>query len=523
MIILAAIFIIFLVSFVILGLNRLDIRPGYFWFLAVGSSLTAWVLVLLSRPIEPVIIKLMDWESSTLFFSSPGLLVDGYSWPFAVAIITLLASVLLTDVARVRDIEPVAWGADLAIAGSGLLAVLASNPLTLLLSWAIIDLVETYILLTQVSGSEQRERVVVSFSVRVVGMLLVISAIIRTQVMGMVLEFSDIPPEVSGYLILAAGLRLGVLPPYQPFLQELPLRRGLGTIVRLVPATTSLVLLTRVATVGASPEWELGLTISTALALIFGGIAWILSRDELDGRPYWIFGMSSFSVMAAVRALPFVSQAWGLGLILTGGLLFLYSARSRRYLWLPALGLVSVSGIPFTPTWRGASLFAGLNLFTSMIFALGFTFLLLGYFRHMIRMDETGDEIQSWVRLIYPFGLVILLATHFGLAWELKWLFPTQLGLLSVEWWLGVLMISLAAALLFLHQRGYIHLPTENKLFRGVFSLGWLYRMLWWVYQSTSRLVAYLANLMEGEGGVFWAALIMILLVTVILQRSRGG
>jgi hypothetical protein len=84
-------------------------------------------------------------------------------------------------------------------------------------------------------------------------------------------------------------------------------------------------------------------------------------------------------------------------------------------------------------------------------------------------------------------------------------------------------MIILAAALLFLHQRGYLHLPTENKLFRGVFSLGWLYRMLWWVYQSTSRLVAYLANLMEGEGGVFWAALIMILLVTVILQRSRGG
>ena len=251
MIILAAISILFLVSFIIFGLNRLNLKPGYFWFLAVGAGLSAWVLVLISRASGPVYINLMAWESNTLFLASPRLLSDVYSWPFAVAITTLLVAVLLTDIARVPDIGPTSWGFELVLAGSGLLAVLAANPLTLLLAWAIIDLAETYTLLTQVTDSNQRERVVVSFSVRVVGMLLVISAIIRAQIMGVALEFSEIPPEVSGYLILAAGLRLGVFPPHQPCLQEPPLRRGLGTMVRLVPVAASLVLITRVAAVGA--------------------------------------------------------------------------------------------------------------------------------------------------------------------------------------------------------------------------------------------------------------------------------
>jgi hypothetical protein len=504
MMILAAIFILSLMSVVILGLNRLKIRPGYFWFTSVGGSLIALFLVVLSRPIDPVYIELLSWESSALFLSSPGLLLDNYSWPYAVAVVVLLISVLLTDVARSGDIDPAAWSADLAISSAGLLAVLASNPLTLLLSWAIIDLAETIIMLTQVTGSKERERVVVSFSVRVVGMLLVVSAIVRTQVLGRVLEFSSIPPQVSGYLILGAGLRLGVLPPHQPFLQDPPLRRGLGTLVSLIPVTASLLLLTRVATVGASPTWDFSLMSLTALALLIGGIAWLISRDELDGRPFWIFGMSSLSVLAAVRGLPFVSQAWGLGLIFSGGLLFLYSARNRRTLWLPALGLVAVSGIP-------------------IIFLLGFTFLLLGYYRHMVRKDGDGEEIQNWSLIIYPLGLVIIPLTHIFLAWDQRWLLPSQFGSLSIEWWRGFLVLILGAALTFLHQRGFIRMPIENNILSKIFTFGWFYQILWWVYRSTSRFVAYMSNLLEGEGGVLWAVLIIILMVMFILQRSGGG
>jgi hypothetical protein len=523
MMILAAISILFLVSFTILGLNRFNLRPGYFWFLASGATITAWVLILISWSPEPVYYPLMNWGKSTLFFASPGFLLDGYSWPFAVVITTLLTAVMLTDAARVWDIRPSIWGADLAIAGAGLLSVFAANPLTLLLAWATIDLTETSTLLSQLTSSDQREQVVVSFSARIVGILLVIAAIIRSHTLGVNLVSWDVPAAVSGYLILAAGLRLGVLPPHQPFLQEPPLRRGLGTMVRLVPVAASLVLLTRVAEAGSSAEWALGLTIASALALVYGGAGWLFARNELDGRPFWIFGMSSLAVVGAVRGLPSVSQAWGLGNLIAGGLIFLYSTRRPRYLWLPALSLLTISGLPFTPLWRGFSLFKDWNLVFSMVFSLGIAFLLLGYFRHSFSVIGSGDEIESWARVLYPVGLAVLPLVFWGVAWSLSWFHLAQLGHLTVEWWLGAILLCLVSGIWYLLYRGPVRLTLDLSRLQRIFTLRWLYRILWGIYRPTSKLVIYLAGLMEGQGGVFWAVLILILLVTVIVQRSIGG
>jgi hypothetical protein len=141
--ILAAILILFIVSFAVIALQRFDLRPGYFWFLAVGGSLIAWFLIVFSYSSEPIVIPLLGWEASRLFLASPALLLDSYSWPFAVAIMTLLTSVLLTDVARVQEIEPVTWATNLGMTAIGLLAVLSANPVTLLMAWAILDLAET--------------------------------------------------------------------------------------------------------------------------------------------------------------------------------------------------------------------------------------------------------------------------------------------------------------------------------------------------------------------------------------------
>jgi hypothetical protein len=275
--------------------------------------------------------------------------------------------------------------------------------------------------------------------------------------------------------------------------------------------------------VGASNTWETGLIISSTLALIYGGLGWLFSRNELDGRPFWIFGMSSLAVAGAVRALPFVSQAWGLALLISGGILFLFSTRRLRYIWLPALGLFSISGLPFTPLWRGMSLFVGWNLVYSILFSMGISFLILGYFRHSFRVIDSGDEIESWARILYPVGLVLLPTIYIGLAWFLKWFHPSQMGLQSVVWWLGALISILVSVTWYLIIRRTDVTSPDNEFLRLSFSLRWLYRVFWGIYRSTSRLATYLSDLMEGEGGIFWTVLIMILLVTVIVQRSGGG
>jgi hypothetical protein len=520
MIILAAISLLFLVSLAVAGLNRYSLRPGYFWFLTTGTALVVWLLIITALPKEPVVIPLMDWARSVLFRTSPGFLLDETSWAYAVAITTLLIAVLLTDSARVWDIQPAAWGADLAIAAAGLLAVFAANPVSLLYGWAVIDLAEVFALLNQLTQEDQRERVVVSFSVRIVGMLLVISGILRAQTMGIPLDFTNIPAEVSGYLILAAGLRLGVLPPHQPFLKEPPLRRGLGTMVRLVPVAASMILLTRVAAKGANPDWELILIISSALALLYGGVGWLFAPNELDGRPFWVFGISSLAVGAAIRGLTLVSLVWGMAAIICGGFLFLYSTRRPRYLWLPALALLTASGLPFTPLWDGLTLFASWDLTFIIVFGLGFILVILGYLRHSFRVIELGDEIESWARILYPVGLAALPLSFHGIAWILGWY---RMGPRSVEWWLGSLTGSVIGVIWYLNRRGILRRPRAYEIFRSLYSFGWLYKIFWQVYRATSKLIGYIAALLEGQGGFFWAVLVMILLVVVIVQQVTGG
>jgi hypothetical protein len=521
--ILAAIFSLITGSMILAGMNFWRVKAGYQWFLAISIALTSWVLLISSYTPFPRIIPLMSWESGKLFSSSPTLLLDEYSWGFGVAIVTIFLGILLTDIARVREINPNTWAAGMALAGAGLLAIFSGNPLTLLFGWAIIDIAETTALLRQVSDSSHRERVVVAFSIKVVGILIVVSAMIRSSSIVEALSFMDIPSEIGGYLILAAGLRLGVLPPYQLFLKEPPLRRGYGTLVRLVPVAASLILLARVASVGAPPLWEPYVLVIAALAGLYGAFSWISAEDELAGRPFWILGMAAFAVASATRGDPSASKIWGLGLLYSGSVLFLYSARNKWFSVFPLLGWLGFSALPFSPTWHGLGLFSGWNLALSGVFILTQALMVWGYVRYVFREGYHQDEIERWGWIIYPIGLGMIVLTHFGMGIFLGETSPPEGPVVSTLWWGGTFAFSLAALLWLLSRRKPSFIPRFGSTLSKLFSFNWLYRTFWWLYQSLSTLVARAALVLEGEGGILWAVLILILLMATIVQRSGGG
>jgi hypothetical protein len=65
---------------------------------------------------------------------------------------------------------------------------------------------------------------------------------------GTPMNFQDAPPQAGLYLLLAAGLRLGVLPLHLPYASEAAIRRGFGSALRLISAASSLILLARIPT-----------------------------------------------------------------------------------------------------------------------------------------------------------------------------------------------------------------------------------------------------------------------------------
>ncbi len=513
----------YLLAGIILGLNWAKLRPGFIWFFALIIAISAWVLFWGVNYVDLETITLLNWTQVSFLSSSPSLVVDKFSWAYGLAIISLLCAVMIIDVFQGTGITPEIWSVGFALAASGLVAVFAGNPITLLLGWAIIDVAETAMLLLQVSGSDQRERVVISFSVRVVGMLLVCAAIVRSAGLGVSLNFNQILPDVSGYLLLAAGLRLGVLPPHQPFLREPLLRRGIGTLTRLIPVTASLILVTRVAEVGPPFKWEIPVLVVAVFAVLSGTLNWIRSQNELDGRPNWILAGAGFAVIAAVRQQPDASLAWGLGTIFSGSVLFLLAHKTRPVKSIILVGAVFFTALPYSPLWPGLGIYTGTNVFLGALLFCLHALLLLGYLRHGWLASTGDDESDRWTGVIAPFSLLILSITHFGLSWVIGGLQSLPMGKIFLPWWGGALVVAVASLVYGFTRRWYDLSENQAANMRAFLSLDWFYRTLWWLYRSISKTIYNLSQILEGEGGILWAILFLILFVTTLAQVNGGG
>lgn len=543
-------------------------------FLAVLTVLIAWPMVFLARSDIPHVITLLQWKPETLFPISPSLLIDDISWYFALALTSLSLSVVITSIAHlgqspkldqlpaqqkiqvvedsnnpdegISSDEPAAvieagltpdwllWASILALTSLGLVAVTAGNMLTLLLGWAALDVVELFILLGQMLESKTRERIILAFSAKMAGIVMLLIAGLYLWSQGATLSFDAISQPISTYLVLAAGLRLGVLPLHLPFTQGLPIRRSLGTVLRLVPAASSFILLVRVSNVGvtgAVTPFLLGLTI---LAGLFAAVNWLGAKDELNGRPYWLLGTASLAVAAAILNHPSGCLAWSIASLLSGGFIFSMFLRHRNLIPLAVLGLINLSALPFSPTWQGTTLYqyssnspVNLTLFSlfSLLFMLIQSFLLAGFMRHALRGvfpagEETPEHIERWVWFVYPLGLILIVVTHLLIGW---WLYPNMNEVPLSGWIIGSLVLIIAGVILYIiwrhpHPFAYLSRSAKTSFWNNLFSLDWLYRLLWKLFRTISRLFALFSTILEGDGGILWA-LVLFALIFVFLQR----
>ncbi|HVN53426.1 MAG TPA: hypothetical protein VMT46_03775 [Anaerolineaceae bacterium] len=526
--IIAPVAIFLLAAAVILILRLLRPGFGFTWLIAVSSTLVAWGVVLFLRLRLPLSMVLIPWKPESIFPFSPALSLDQVSWPYAFALISLALGVLLTATARYQyQTNAFAWAGSMLLTAVGLLAVLAANPLSLILTWTAIDLVELLILLVNSQEIRLRGQVVVAFAARLMGTLVVMAALIAGQANGQVVQLSTAPEGVGLILLIGVGLRLGVFPLHLPFRKEPPMRRGLGTVLRLVPVTASLVVLARLPAGIVPAAWAPWLLAFTALGAFYGALLWIRSEDEISGRPYWVIAFSSLAITCVVRGEPLGSLAWGIALILAGGNLFLFSARSRRLLFIPVLGLWGLGALPYSPAASGlhglvSGPFAGFNIFYLGALAL----LLVGYARHALKPGDSLESMERWIYLIYPLGLVFLTGTQVVLG-VFGWKGSVSAG---VPWAsTAVSIFALASGLLMVRLTAWPDMEsTWWQPFLGsildfgaaVLRLDWVYRLFRLAYRAIGRLVAGLIAILEGDGGVIWALVLLALLATFL--RSEG-
>lgn len=517
--------IILLVAAALAMLILRIVRPtfGYHWLIAAGGAFGAWIAMLLVGLNLPVSYQLNTWGQKTVYPNSLILVVDQVSWPFAVGLATLILAAILTDVVRATELDWSNWSGSLVMTALGIAAVFSGNLLAFLLTWTLFDLAGLVILLVQFQSGFARRRVVMVFFLRLLSItcLLIAAVISINENTGFLLE--QISPAAIVLIVLAVGLRLGSVPGNTPIFKKNTSRRSLGTVLRMAATVITLVFLVRISPAMGDAElpsilWFLLLSLVGLIALL-SGASWVLAKDEIDGRQAWIIGMSAIVTAAALRGQTEASLAWGLTTVFSGGLIFLASVRSKISLWVTLLGLVGISALPFTPAWNTLALYSQPFNLSMILYFSAMVLLMWGFANHASQYLSYQAGVERWIKVVYPLGLLLILIIQIGFGWLMK----PEIGEVPIFGWILGPLINLLAALGFIWQRRGGRMPQLiAKLINSAFSLSWVYMIINSAFRTFSRVVDFITNVLEGEGGLLWV-LLWIVLFLAILVISMGA
>jgi len=513
------------------------IKPNFArsWFIAIAGASLAWIGIFFLRLYLPMDLELIRWLPETLYHTSIAFRIDYINWHYMVAILALCIAVILTDSSRAStSTTPTSWAAALVLTGLNLISVMSRDPLTMSIAWAVTDLVEWIYVLSILRNSESKGRVTTVYGVRLISTFVLVAATAIGWQVTAGLDFTQIPPTASLLFLVAAGLRLGVLPLNLP-MQNLPeFKRGTNLLLRFSPVVSALVLIAHLPSEILVLNQSLVSVISilTVLAALYASAMWLTRADANEGRPYWIVALSAFALQSALNGQPENSRVWGLALLLTGGVLFLFDPPIRRIRFIPLLGLIGITGIPFTLAASGWSALLGQGVsLAGIMMILCHAMLVGGYLRYILEANSTVTGLEKYARITFPLGLILIIQTMLVLnlvGWPdvvtvgTWWGSLASLGLVLLGGLLSKILGLRFSSTEFKEKIPFYRLGHRalNTL-RVVFSLDWLYALARWIFARLSSFAGFFRQVLEGEAGELWS--IFFLLVMAILIYTQVG
>jgi len=502
------------------------------WMIALISVLAAWLGFFVLRLYLPLNFGLPAWKPDTLFISAPSLVLNYQNWPYAVSLVTLCTAVILTDSTRsFLPSSPNAWASAIAITAVNLIGLLAGDPVTLMFAWVVIDNIE-FVYLYQTRLDRSSDAGLAAFmSIRVLSVMALAAGTVTGWLSLPAFGMSQIPQRAGIFFLLAAGLRLGVLPLNLPVQNSTDPKHGSALLTRLAPVASSLALIANLPQGLLSDRSGLNtlLLVLTGFAALYASAMWLSGKSQQKALPYWIIALASFAIACALNGRAETSRVWGVALLLSGGALFLFDPPIRRIRFLPLLGLIGLSALPYTLSAGGwAGLLGERFTLSGALMLLSHVLLLLGYLRYAFEISGTVTGLEKHARITYPLGLILIVQTIIiiGIAgWP---------GVLTAgTWWASLISLALTGLIAGLYLKLAAKLPLASvavnlplyrfwsflaKAFQQFLSLQWFYKAVAWLMMQFAALAGLFSRVLDGEGGILWSLVFLAVLITLFLS-----
>jgi hypothetical protein len=142
--------------------------------------------------------------------------------------------------------------------------------------------------------------------------------------------------------------------------------------------------------------------------------------------------------------------------------------------------------------------------------------IIAGFIRHALRPSgrDSLDSQPSWARAVYPAGIIFLLTIQLLLGfigWD---------GALQIGAWLQAIIVSLLTfGLVWATPRFRILNPIRAHWVTPPTSQSnSIYSSLWGIYRALGRISQAINITLEGEGGIMWTLLFLIIFISLLTQ-----
>ena len=492
------------------------------WTVGAVAALFAWLSSLLLAKAIPLQTSISVWRPIGIFAAQIELRLDSTNMNLISAGTTVVLAVVLSGVIRLADANFRFRAIAMTYGGLAIAAMLSANLLTLALSWALIDLMTLLYGMSVTKDAAARSSLITRVVVDVSGIFLILGTAI-VNVAGGGADDLTIPLVnywATALLVFAVVLRLGLVN-REYSLAGLPgFDSSVKTLMRIMPPAAALSILARQFAFGIPEELRAWLSAGSAIGLLIAGMRWMLEEDDTDRQRFFTFGIAFLGILAstvpsAASEAPLVAST--MVLLIVGSIGSLTQIHSPWHRVFPAIGAV----ILIMPVWAvGAKLVQGLakgldvgnGMWITIVGIIGLAMLVEGLLRDAFKKLQTW-YVDDLARLLYSAALILPVMVGFGLGGGTAT--GVELGAILVT------AITASAALgsvgfmqrrrrtLLRGAREYISkvdlAPTLNSAGAG---LSW-----------ASRLLRGLGEVLEGEGGMLW---VFVILLMIQLSVSGG-
>jgi formate hydrogenlyase subunit 3/multisubunit Na+/H+ antiporter MnhD subunit len=518
---------------VTLGLSLVPRLRSYAHYIALGVVVPTTVLVLMLRWMGPVVHIPSLWQPSLLFATTLMLQNDVAMQPLAFTLALAACATVLMSLARRGEQRSKMLVALLVLLPASFVALWAANPLTMIVGWAIYDLVLTaaYVSVNGWGRGAIRGLIFGGLATLLLwGGTLLSAGEGRSSLWALMM-----PTEAQLALWVAAGVlrlwvypfhlavpdALGDSPSFTTFLLSPVL--GWGLCLRLVMVNG-----------GSFPE-SVWVPPLAALTLGLGGFFAWSCKSARTVLPWISLGVTGATLLAVSligmnAAIVIIAgcAVWALGMTV----LFLTDGLQQRAPWwrIPALiGALALSGLPLTLGFVfQASLLEGVahagRLWWGAAFFFGNLFLVASLTRWLLASASSPLPGRYWQLAVYGVSLGIpalpLLVSGFYPPLLVAGTAVLSMGALFsapglAGWLVWVISLSVGGVLAWqdenMRQRMTLLLDALHDLLR----LEWLYDTLVGALERGLSALRAVDEVVGGAGALLWSLLIFLLLLLI--------